>query len=179
MTLRKRVCAITAHGMSILVAATLTGLLYNTISPVGLLRIPPFAIQENETGAPDLAEGAYGKSGNASTLAPFQPQTITWPEAMDLVHESDVLLLDVRTHTAFSAGSVPGAVSAPVDTFIARVSPLLVRFDVAPTVITFCSNRDCGLARQAAELLRSRFGIERIFYVSGGYEEWLSMKRKP
>jgi len=111
--------------------------------------------------------------GRVAPAAQAGVAELDWSEAMRRVEEGRAILVDVRSRSAFAAGHVPGAVSAPLEEMVAGDWGELEPDKVGDRhLVLYCSNVRCPQARQAARLLEPRFGEERLAHVLGGYFEW-------
>ncbi|MEO8094107.1 MAG: rhodanese-like domain-containing protein, partial [Pseudolysinimonas sp.] len=103
----------------------------------------------------------------AANLATGQERTIQWHE-LDAACSSGALLVDVRTESEFSAGTIPGAVNIPLDELRTRTDEL-----GGHRVIVHCQVGQRG--HTAASLLRQR-GIDAV-NLDGGYRTWVAGNR--
>lgn len=88
---------------------------------------------------------------------------LTRPVYPDALPEN-ALLLDVRTPSEFSAGTIPGAVNVPLDELRDRLDEL----DRSRPIVAFCQVGKRGYV--AERILRQR-GFD-VFNLSGGFSTW-------
>lgn len=72
--------------------------------------------------------------------------------AVAQVRSGQAFILDVRPHSEYLAGHLPGAVSIPLEELDARVGEV----PASKHVVVYCRGEFCELARDAAQFLRGR-----------------------
>jgi len=94
-------------------------------------------------------------------------QTMGVAEAQALIHESNTLVLDVRSPGEFETAHIDGAVNIPVD----RLDPHLreIVSNAGGTMVLVCQSG--GRAEQAATKL-SRQGKQDLVLLDGGMNAW-------
>ena len=94
-------------------------------------------------------------------------QTVDVAEAQTLIHESNTLVLDVRSPGEFETAHIDGAVNIPVD----RLDPHLreIVHNAGGTMVLVCQSG--GRAEQAATTL-SREGKQDLVLLQGGMNAW-------
>ncbi len=88
------------------------------------------------------------------------------PRVHSMDEGEDTCVLDVRPDREFDAGHYPGAVSIPLEQLPSRLSEL----PLDRRVVVYCRGEFCGLAVDAARLLRDR-GID-AYAMTEGVLEW-------
>jgi NADPH-dependent 2,4-dienoyl-CoA reductase/sulfur reductase-like enzyme/rhodanese-related sulfurtransferase len=90
------------------------------------------------------------------------------PDEVEAVLDSGYRLLDVRTATEFAAGSIPGAISAPLDSLRERLAEL----GQGPFLV-YCA---VGQRGHTATALLQDVGL-KARNLDGGYRSWLDTER--
>ena len=164
----------------IFLAATILGIAYNSMSPLGVRAVSP-PIQA-PTPAPAVSTPARGIQNEtlsltieASTAAaikgPSVPNNVTWPQAKALV-EKGALLVDTREPQAYEAGHITGAVSLPMNRFEAEIAAFKSQNPPDRLIIVYCTSSQCAISRTMAQLLMERHGFTDVRDMPGGYAEW-------
>lgn len=86
--------------------------------------------------------------------------------ALALADRGEVTLIDVRPHTEYDAGHLPGALSVPLD----ELDVLAERLPTGPAIVAYCRDRYCVFAPEAVERLRERGVGTRLLDI--GVSEW-------
>lgn len=84
-------------------------------------------------------------------LGPDDTEAITRAELLDRAQTGDLVILDVRPGTEFSASHLPGAVSMPIE-------QLADRLDELPTdteIVAYCRGAYCVMAHDAVRILNA------------------------
>lgn len=89
-----------------------------------------------------------------------------WRDVRDC-DRNKVFLLDVRTTTEFSLGSIPGAVNIPLDDLRER----LLEIPIGKPIYLFCA---VGLRGYLAYRILIQHGFKNVFNLSGGYKLYKS-----
>lgn len=79
-----------------------------------------------------------------------------------------LLLIDVRPNSQFDAFSIPGSINIPVDSLLS--GPALEMLAQKAKDKVFCSNAD--VTSEQAWIVCRRLGMERIYVMRGGVNEW-------
>lgn len=108
--------------------------------------------QETEAETPQQAEGGVY-------------QTITPEDAVAMIGQENVFLIDVRTELEYTEGHISGSILFPLDQ-LADIGTLVD--DLEATVIVYC--RSGNRSRQAATLLLE-MGYQTVFDL-GGIQSW-------
>jgi rhodanese-related sulfurtransferase len=146
--------AITVRMLAIVSAAVVAGLLTNALRATPLEWRWSFEL----TDFPSL---------RAHADAP----RVELAQARQLWSESSTIFLDARGEAEFQESHIPGAVNLPADSFSQRFPDVAPLLEDAPSVVLYCTSRDCDLADQLASELR-KSGMARFSIFDGGMEEW-------
>lgn len=92
-------------------------------------------------------------------------------EAMRLVNDDEILLLDVRPAIEYANGHLPRAVSVPLDELPQRLQEL----PRDRRIVAYCRGTYCLLADEAVVMLR-RLGFTAV-RLDGGWLEWSAEER--
>jgi len=110
-------------------------------------------------------------SGQTTQQAPTVIR-ISQQEFERLLHEGNVILVDVRDHRAYLQAHLPEAVSIPLD----QLEASLPRLRAANArIVLYCGALGLKSGR-AAELLRAH-GFERVYCLDGGFDRWVDSGR--
>jgi rhodanese-related sulfurtransferase len=83
-----------------------------------------------------------------------------------------VTVIDVRAASAFAAGHIPKAISAPWDQIEARAADIRAKAG-RTTIVTYCSCPTEHLSLEAARVLR-KLGFTDVVALTGGYTAWVA-----
>ncbi|WP_271079496.1 rhodanese-like domain-containing protein [Aurantiacibacter sp. MUD61] len=123
-----------------------------------LIAVPAFALALSSCATTPAAQEEIA-SEQASV------ETLPASELMALIAAGEVVLIDVRTPEEFAAGRLPGALNAPLQTFV----PASIPIEAERETILYCgSSRRSGIA---AEQLASYLGT-RVRHLEGGIQAW-------
>ena len=107
-----------------------------------------------------IAAALSGCSSEGSSIR------ITPEEAMYMMSNQDVIILDVRSLDEFNTGYIPGAVSLPVNEI--RYAAIFMIPDVEQTILIYC--RSGVRSAEAADILID-MGYRNVFDF-GGILDW-------
>ena len=102
-------------------------------------------------------------------------QSINPNEAMDLIHNSDFLFIDLRDKTELlKSGKIPGAISCPrgmLEFFIDNKSPYHKEiFDQEKNFIFYCAS---GFRSALGTQTATKMGVNKVSNLSGGFSAWV------
>ncbi len=148
-----------ARAALVLALSAALGLAVNAFSAHPLVVFPP---------AP--APGAGGE-GAAKKEPPIPRVTIdelarAWKNPAETV-----VVVDVRGPVEFELGHIPGALSAPIDTFVKAIPALNPSLQSATLIVAMCDSDDCSKSEEAADVL-IKFGYKNVRVLQGGYEAY-------
>ncbi|MCZ0812057.1 MAG: rhodanese-like domain-containing protein [Pseudomonadota bacterium] len=106
--------------------------------------------------------------------------TIGELELLDMLEDSDTVLVDSRTPDWFEGGTIPGAINIPYTQVVDRLGDLGCEIDFdgwdcenARPVALFCNGLWCGQSPSAIRnMISAGYPAERIFYYRGGMQSW-------
>ena len=98
---------------------------------------------------------------------------ISISELDKLAQTEDILILDIRDQASYNAGHIPGALLLPLQQVEAAADQLRGR---ATKLVTYCSCPAEESSMSAALKLKGR-GIDNVYVLVGGYNEWIRQKR--
>jgi len=96
---------------------------------------------------------------------------VTALEAVALEESGVATLIDCRFTSDFGLGSIPNAISLPVDAGLGMANSLLSNIEKRKQVIVFCQSSRCGFSKYIAAFLISQ-GFHHVSVMPGGYQEW-------
>ncbi|PSQ17467.1 hypothetical protein BRD00_07080 [Halobacteriales archaeon QS_8_69_26] len=120
-------------------------------SPVGDGGTPP-----GGTGGP-----TGGADGSGGSVEEVDPQTVRQKQ-----RQGNVEVVDVRSPTSFRDGHVPGAKNVPLGEVARKPSTV----GDADEVVSCC--RSGNRSEDAARMIASEGGADRVLNMEGGYERW-------
>lgn len=83
-----------------------------------------------------------------------------------------VLFVDARSEEEFSRGHIDGAVSLPLDSLDSAIIDFLDRWQPGEPIVVYCGSPSCGLSTNLANLLRDQYGLDNVWVLRGGFDEW-------
>jgi rhodanese-related sulfurtransferase/DNA-binding transcriptional ArsR family regulator len=93
-------------------------------------------------------------------------QTITREQLSDRLRRGEVVLIDVRPHTEYRQGHIPGAVSVPIDRLATEIDGL----GMDREIVAYCRGAYCVYADDAVRALVAKgFQAARL---EDGFPEW-------
>jgi len=106
--------------------------------------------------------------------------TIGELELLDMLEESETVLVDSRTPDWFEGGTIPGAINIPYTQVVDRLGDLGCEIDFdgwdcenARPVALFCNGLWCGQSPSAIRnMISAGYPAEKIFYYRGGMQSW-------
>jgi rhodanese-related sulfurtransferase len=111
----------------------------------------------------------------------FSPARVSWTRvvpgevSLAVVRSWDpkqVLWVDARPASEFSADHIPNAVSLNLDGWNQLFPQFLDRWQPGMKTVVYCSSTSCNLSAEVADHLR-RNSIDQVYVLSGGWEAWL------
>jgi rhodanese-related sulfurtransferase/DNA-binding transcriptional ArsR family regulator len=96
-----------------------------------------------------LADADRAAAGYLGTPATHRSDAVARDELLRRVRAGDVVVLDVRPTTEYTAGHIPGAVSVPLDQLEHRLAELPADVEI----VAYCRGEYCVLAYDAVERL--------------------------
>lgn len=119
-----------------------------------------------------LAEVGVARDRYLGTQYGQDTQQVDREELLRRARAGEVIVLDVRPSTEFSAGHIPGAISIPLEELSDRLSELPADLEV----VAYCRGAYCVFAHDAVRLLRARG--RRAVRLADGMLEW-RLARQP
>lgn len=143
-------------------AMGMASLLWHSISPAGFFR--------NSDVIATIRERNFSH---------FLPE-YSASEVAELLRQDNrfVVIVDARFSFDYEAGSLPGAISIPVDASNAQIESALRDVDRSAEVVVFCQSSGCPFAERIAKRLKNDFGMNNLALFSGGWLEWLSHSKQ-
>lgn len=96
---------------------------------------------------------------------------VGYTEFNKLIDNDEVSLIDCRFSQDFEYGSIPGAISVPVDASVYTYDSLLSSTPKNDRVVVFCQSKGCGFSDDVAMNL-IELGWTRVSIYRGGYREY-------
>ncbi|MEM6885402.1 MAG: rhodanese-like domain-containing protein [Verrucomicrobiota bacterium] len=111
----------------------------------------------------------------AAVSAGWHPATLHSSEwdvtVSQIAEEKQVLWLDVRSEADYVAGHVEDAFWFNPEEWDVQLPMLLQLWQPDNLVVVYCSSNKCQTSLEVARRLRMEVGLERVFYLKGGWEE--------
>jgi len=106
--------------------------------------------------------------------------TIGELELIEMLKDTDTLVLDSRTQEWFEGGTIPGAINIPYTYIVDELAQLGCEPDfdgwdctAAKPVALFCNGVWCGQSPTAIRnMIKAGYPANRIFYYRGGMQIW-------
>ncbi len=93
-------------------------------------------------------------------------EPVTLNELYARLHETDLVVLDVRPNPEYAQGHIPGACSIPIEELEQRLSELAPEQEI----VAYCRGPYCVFADEAVELLSAHgYQVRRL---QEGYPDW-------
>lgn len=105
------------------------------------------------------------------TSAERSPLAITWQEVGAL--GTEVLWIDARPAPAYEARHVPGAILLNEDLWESGFEEVIFRWSPDQTVVVYCDAASCHASEAVARQLRHELGAGNIYFLEGGWAQWL------
>lgn len=124
---------------------------------------------------PAIGEAIYfrDKVSWESRISPSEQatleQTQNWGDS--------VIWVDARTEHDFERDHIPGAISLNEDHWNELLPQLLGVWSPEKRIVVYCSSQSCNVSHEVAQRLRSETGLQNVFILEGGWEEWLKARR--
>ena len=83
-----------------------------------------------------------------------------------------VLWVDARPEAEFERAHVPGAMLLNEDEWDAHLRTLLTAWSPERKLVVYCSAQSCSASHAVAERLRHEAGLQNVYVLEGGWEEW-------
>lgn len=149
----------------------------STYGPLGIGVVMTLALA-NWGAEPAQAGPRTSHAASQATLAAAADPAsaavrINQHEFEQLKHEGNVVLVDVRSHSAYLDAHLPDAVSIPLE----KLEGSLARLRSANTrIVLYCGGDAAMKSGRAAVLLREH-GFEHVYCLDGGFERWVAAGR--
>ncbi|MHA6326628.1 rhodanese-like domain-containing protein [Roseivivax sp. CAU 1753] len=163
---------------------------------VGITKTMPTALVQTPDGAVEIGriqdtentlEGDWAKTSRPCPdfcIQPFTPAegvtTIGELELIDMLQDSEAVVVDSRTQDWFQGGTIPGAINIPYTYILDQLGQLGCEPDFdgwacddAKRVALFCNGIWCGQSPTAiGNMIEAGYPADRIFYYRGGMQVW-------
>jgi rhodanese-related sulfurtransferase len=126
---------------------------------------PPVLAIDPPTQALPAPVGA--DTDSASKEAPNEDAIL----AKDLAAYPDALLVDVRSHNAYTKAHLPGAIHAPLTDRGALLGSVLNHWDGQQPIVIYCGLATCDDSLLATRWLREDLGFEQVHFIAGGWRQ--------
>jgi len=88
----------------------------------------------------------------------------------------NVTWVDARPAEEFEHDHIPGAILLNEDNWNELLPQFLEQWSPDKRVVVYCSAQSCNAAAEVARRLRQEAGLNNIFVLQGGWEEWLKTR---
>lgn len=90
-------------------------------------------------------------------------KNILYDHAMELIHQQQLVVIDVREKNEMSGNSLPGSVNIPVSDLVRRIREVVP--DRKQPILVYCSTGSRSIF--ACQILAD-FGYQRVYNLQGG-----------
>ncbi|MBZ0273606.1 rhodanese-like domain-containing protein [bacterium] len=143
---------IAIQALSIIAAATVTAVVFNSVRAGGIDLIRP-ARDAVQTARPEAALGPVDLAGAKK------------------LHDEGAIFVDARSESDFSAGHIKGALHVYYAEVQDKAMEILEKIPLEATVVAYCSGEDCHASDIVArELVDMGYEKVRIFFA--GWPAW-------
>jgi rhodanese-related sulfurtransferase len=146
----------------IILIGSATGLVYNAISPGGIVLKGNWSPKITS----DSLVVPYGYEEGAD------PSAISLDYAMMKFQSRKTIFLDARYLEDFKAGHIKGAINLPYEEFEEHAPGILPMLPKDEEIIAYCDGTECETSLLLARELRE-MGYENLTVFFGGWQEWL------
>ena len=80
--------------------------------------------------------------------------------------------VDARPEAEFARAHVPGAMLLNEDEWEAHLRTFLTAWSPERKVVVYCSAKSCSASHAVAERLRHEAGLQNVYVLEGGWEQW-------
>jgi rhodanese-related sulfurtransferase len=87
------------------------------------------------------------------------------------------LWVDARDENAFEAGHIPGAVRVEIGEFSQGLAALGNIWKPGIPIVAYCDGEGCDSSKAVAERLVPALGVEKVYYLEGGYPAWKNAQK--
>ena len=117
---------------------------------------------------PRLAASPVPAAGQAAGVTRITPE-----QFVQLLHQGNVVLVDVRSYGSYLDAHLPDAMSIPLDKLEGSLRHLRA---TGATIVLYCSGPAGEKSGRAAALLLAH-GFERVYCLDGGFQRWVASGR--
>lgn len=117
----------------------------------------------------------------------FNPSSPPWTEttlaegevnlAIVAAWSEEPLWLDARSPEAYDTDHIPEAINLSLDAFDDQIVGFLDVWQPDQRIVIYCDSRQCGASKEVAQRLRDEMGIDNIFVLKGGWQEWIDSSK--
>ncbi|MEO8438631.1 MAG: rhodanese-like domain-containing protein [Spartobacteria bacterium] len=119
---------------------------------------------------PAIGQAVYYRNAATWSAPPVDSALVTLSETKGW--GDAVLWVDARPEEEFARAHVPGALLLNEDDWDARLRTLLTAWAPERKLVVYCSAKSCSASHAVAERLRHEAGLENVYVLEGGWEEW-------
>jgi rhodanese-related sulfurtransferase len=131
-----------------------SGILYHAFSPIGFLT--------NPVAVAEVTRRFFSVDIPNIDLAGME----------HIVAEEEMIpMFDSRFFRDFNRGTIPGAVSLPINSSLTERQQILGFTPKSQRMVVFCQSSGCGFADEIAQFLKFN-GYNNVVIYRGGYREW-------
>jgi rhodanese-related sulfurtransferase len=138
-----------------LVVSVLIALFVHSVGEIGFLR--------NPSAVADVTRRYYA----------VDVPEVTFDEMERITEQKSALVYDARYYKDFEQGSVPCAISFPINSNLTERRQILHGVDKAQRIVVYCQSSGCGYSDSIASFLKFN-GYINVSIYRGGYRDWES-----
>ncbi|MDR0608664.1 MAG: hypothetical protein LBG58_00965 [Planctomycetaceae bacterium] len=145
--------------VSLFVFCGFVAVTFHTLSPIGFLN--------NPSAVAEVARRYYA----------VDVPEIAISEMLQIIEDKKpVVIYDTRYRQDFVQGTIPGAVSLPINSNLAERKQILRGIDKERKIVLYCQSSGCRFSDSIAAFLKFN-GYYNVSIFRGGYQEWENIQK--
>ncbi|MDR2651114.1 MAG: rhodanese-like domain-containing protein [Prevotellaceae bacterium] len=158
ITRRKYWWKLFSQTVSLLVVCSFVAIIYHVFSPIGFLN--------NPSAVAEVTRRYYA----------VDVPEITISEMQQIVEQKSAVIYDTRYRQDFVQGTIPGAISLPINSNLVERKQILRGIDNEKKIVLYCQSSGCRFSDSIATFLKFN-GYYNVSIFRGGYQEWENMQK--
>ena len=113
-------------------------------------------------------------------LPPWDPMELEEGEILleNAMALDEVTWIDARTEEAHAADHIGDAILLNEDDWDRLFEAFILQWTGDTTLVVYCDNRNCSASKSVAARLRESLGIDSVYVLKGGWQEWLDHRER-
>lgn len=153
-------------GIGVIAAATLLGIVVNSVRPGG---IP--LIQKGKPVSTTLPVATDSTSTDSTSTDSTSAGVVTLKQMKQIFDEGKAFIIDARDPGEFNEGHIPRAINVPYDKLPEYLDMLSAEVPTNAQVVVYCRGPGCDFSDQLATELKI-LGYENVSVFKGGWDQW-------